>query len=117
MLPLSFFFLMIRRPPRSTLFPYTTLFRSRRVQRDILMDPQGAVRVASRNDRQQRVAARLGGEGLLVVAGRAAARVGQNPDLEQVQALVRWVVLGGDDALPGRPDPGIPGPGGPPRPG
>src|SRR5712664_4438944 len=27
-LPLFFFFLMIRRPPRSTLFPYTTLFRS-----------------------------------------------------------------------------------------
>src|SRR5438552_19168824 len=25
---LRFFFLMIRRPPRSTLFPYTTLFRS-----------------------------------------------------------------------------------------
>src|SRR5437870_10197613 len=25
-----FFFLMIRRPPRSTLFPYTTLFRSLR---------------------------------------------------------------------------------------
>src|SRR3712207_9043959 len=30
-----FFFLMIRRPPRSTLFPYTTLFRSR---------PDGALR-------------------------------------------------------------------------
>src|SRR2546425_12811601 len=28
-LTLLFFFLMIRRPPRSTLFPYTTLFRSR----------------------------------------------------------------------------------------
>src|SRR2546425_9365703 len=28
-----FFFLMIRRPPRSTLFPYTTLFRSRRCPR------------------------------------------------------------------------------------
>src|SRR2546430_15610991 len=27
---LHFFFLMIRRPPRSTLFPYTTLFRSPR---------------------------------------------------------------------------------------
>src|SRR5256885_4064333 len=27
-LKLFFFFLMIRRPPRSTLFPYTTLFRS-----------------------------------------------------------------------------------------
>src|SRR2546430_16800779 len=26
-----FFFLMIRRPPRSTLFPYTTLFRSREI--------------------------------------------------------------------------------------
>src|SRR5436190_2473755 len=26
-----FFFLMIRRPPRSTLFPYTTLFRSQRL--------------------------------------------------------------------------------------
>src|SRR5256885_15397252 len=29
---LCFFFLMIRRPPRSTLFPYTTLFRSERPQ-------------------------------------------------------------------------------------
>src|SRR2546426_10868789 len=29
---LLFFFLMIRRPPRSTLFPYTTLFRSHRAQ-------------------------------------------------------------------------------------
>src|SRR3712207_7785525 len=28
-----FFFLMIRRPPRSTLFPYTTLFRSRQHSR------------------------------------------------------------------------------------
>src|SRR2546427_5982567 len=29
-----FFFLMIRRPPRSTLFPYTTLFRSQSLQED-----------------------------------------------------------------------------------
>ena len=28
-----FFFLMIRRPPRSTLFPYTTLFRSGVIER------------------------------------------------------------------------------------
>src|SRR5207302_9453135 len=27
-LPFPFFFLLLRRPPRSTLFPYTTLFRS-----------------------------------------------------------------------------------------
>src|SRR6266446_8913247 len=32
-LTFSFFFLMIRRPPRSTLFPYTTLFRSSRCPR------------------------------------------------------------------------------------
>src|SRR2546425_10347646 len=30
-----FFFLMIRRPPRSTLFPYTTLFRSCRVHQRV----------------------------------------------------------------------------------
>src|SRR5207248_10886212 len=30
---LSFFFLLPRRPPRSTLFPYTTLFRSRLARR------------------------------------------------------------------------------------
>src|SRR2546430_16976488 len=32
---IQFFFLMIRRPPRSTLFPYTTLFRSRRAERHV----------------------------------------------------------------------------------
>src|SRR3712207_7190608 len=32
-----FFFLMIRRPPRSTLFPYTTLFRSS-LQKETLVD-------------------------------------------------------------------------------
>src|SRR5256885_10611052 len=39
---LSFFFLMIRRPPRSTLFPYTTLFRSGTTLLDlrrVLSDP------------------------------------------------------------------------------
>src|SRR3712207_8017097 len=35
-----FFFLMIRRPPRSTLFPYTTLFRSQavRVEAGVLLE-------------------------------------------------------------------------------
>src|SRR5882762_1783637 len=36
---LFFFFLMIRRPPRSTLFPYTTLFRSSPRDRDISPSP------------------------------------------------------------------------------
>src|SRR5689334_24898805 len=34
-----FFFLMIRRPPRSTLFPYTTLFRST-TRKDLSMNPR-----------------------------------------------------------------------------
>src|SRR6516165_8173867 len=41
----SFFFLMIRRPPRSTLFPYTTLFRSAQagtVPRGFDLDDLGA---------------------------------------------------------------------------
>src|SRR2546427_4310376 len=49
-----FFFLMIRRPPRSTLFPYTTLFRS-----DFFQDArlQQLVRTALDNNRDLRVAA------------------------------------------------------------
>src|SRR2546427_1592727 len=58
-----FFFLMIRRPPRSTLFPYTTLFRS-----DLrVSEPEGAsglsrlatpARVALHEDRNLRLAVR-----------------------------------------------------------
>src|SRR3989454_1857799 len=47
-----FFFLMIRRPPRSTLFPYTTLFRSHlerrrelaRLDGEVLLEQQHALR-------------------------------------------------------------------------
>src|SRR2546422_4376062 len=39
----SFFFLMIRRPPRSTLFPYTTLFRSRLRSRSISTRGEGGI--------------------------------------------------------------------------
>src|SRR2546430_10830222 len=50
---------MIRRPPRSTLFPYTTLFRS-----------AGAVR-RTREDVRMRLGRRIGG------AGRGEAAVGE----------------------------------------
>src|SRR6202011_6336532 len=46
-----FFFLMIRRPPRSTLFPYTTLFRSR-------PRPPGAFRCDDHAGRRRRRRAR-----------------------------------------------------------
>src|SRR2546426_8358867 len=45
-----FFFLMIRRPPRSTLFPYTTLFRSS----ESVVLVGGAAGMLSRWDRDQR---------------------------------------------------------------
>src|SRR5438093_6289304 len=52
-------FLMIRRPPRSTLFPYTTLFRSRAVQdgnRDLRAQRplRGRSACAHRGDRRRR---------------------------------------------------------------
>src|SRR3712207_9554822 len=49
-----FFFLMIRRPPRSTLFPYTTLFRSRSRSQEVT----DAVHVLIQADHELR-----GGEG------------------------------------------------------
>src|SRR3712207_9224995 len=52
-----FFFLMIRRPPRSTLFPYTTLFRSRSARRSTVT---GAVGVRSAAAGSRRAAASRG---------------------------------------------------------
>src|SRR2546427_5968287 len=49
-----FFFLMIRRPPRSTLFPYTTLFRS-----DGLLDLDPHHLLARLVERQHRVVVHL----------------------------------------------------------
>src|SRR5437667_6538357 len=53
---LNFFFLMIRRPPRSTLFPYTTLFRSRSRIRDRAggLESAAVFRVALRGDARRR---------------------------------------------------------------
>src|SRR5690348_17852848 len=54
---------MIRRPPRSTLFPYTTLFRSRvgtiSQQRGLLPDPRGRRRAGERASRSGGVPAPL----------------------------------------------------------
>src|ERR1043166_1890090 len=43
-MPCFFFFLMIRRPPRSTLFPYTTLFRSAGKTRNEQTGVRGRIR-------------------------------------------------------------------------
>src|SRR5579872_7594448 len=48
-----FFFLMIRRPPRSTLFPYTTLFRSFFFKRAIRRFSSRGVKPRSREHRSE----------------------------------------------------------------
>src|SRR2546429_9498106 len=58
----AFFFLMIRRPPRSTLFPYTTLFRS---HLDQLVEEQ---RAAVGGFEQPGLVAHRAREGALAVA-------------------------------------------------
>src|SRR2546430_11377901 len=63
-----FFFLMIRRPPRSTLFPYTTLFRSRRVVQDSRVTGPGDLFVAVRGLRHD-------GHDFAAEAARAGAAV------------------------------------------
>src|SRR3712207_8076748 len=72
-----FFFLMIRRPPRSTLFPYTTLFRSMHPRSQhrgeaLLPDPDGA---ALPDLRLQRQPARCGAGGPEPVPDRKSTRL------------------------------------------
>src|SRR5256885_16581266 len=58
-----FFFLMIRRPPRSTLFPYTTLFRSRPRGGEI---PEGHRPVRRGRRRRDRKSTRLNSSHLVI---------------------------------------------------
>src|SRR2546421_7921128 len=67
---------MIRRPPRSTLFPYTTLFRSRAARRD---GPGAGARGAGRfvavpGGADARASRRRAGRGLAAPVPRGAAR-------------------------------------------
>src|SRR2546430_6005221 len=65
-----FFFLMIRRPPRSTLFPYTTLFRSETLlhQLQALTSTPAApiVRIAANEAPRFKRALDLGAAGIMV---------------------------------------------------
>src|SRR2546430_17123480 len=75
----SFFFLMIRRPPRSTLFPYTTLFRSD-TGRAARRAGAGATRWSGDSQRASVRASATGGHGRgAPAAGSRAARRG-HPD-------------------------------------
>src|SRR5438477_9765844 len=64
MLYIFFFFLMLGRPPRSTLFPYTTLFRSR-----------DAVAALVRGGEPEAFHARVGGEDVVHELDRKSTRL------------------------------------------
>src|SRR2546422_6279958 len=66
----AFFFLMIRRPPRSTLFPYTTLFRSPAGRRRRGREQQGGA-VPRPSAARRRVRRHRGGLGARPLAGRS----------------------------------------------
>src|SRR2546430_4730512 len=76
---------MIRRPPRSTLFPYTTLFRSVRLpRRSADDDPRGAAGAPLPAPRPPRAARReAGGRGVPGIREAAAVRAGQGPRSEE----------------------------------
>src|SRR5258706_9083058 len=79
---------MIRRPPRSTLFPYTTLFRSR---------PRPGERDRAAADRHCRVALPLGGAaaiGVQVVAdGRGSRSEEHTSELQSLTNIVCRLLL------------------------
>src|SRR6266498_5884764 len=97
-----FFFLMIRRPPRSTLFPYTTLFRSRP------HSPDGDRRAARRLVRERRVegshrrARDLAPEARTALGGHRvqlpASPRGESRGRVPPGAVERNASLGGDEA-------------------
>src|SRR2546427_8863444 len=80
----DFFFLMIRRPPRSTLFPYTTLFRSHDVADE--MDP------LARNPLARQVRGRVAGRREQQV-GEAVDRKSNTSELQSQSNLVCRLLL------------------------
>src|SRR3712207_8493455 len=79
----DFFFLMIRRPPRSTLFPYTTLFRSG-------LPPRLLRRTAPRRGRWRVVD---GESRVAVVTGAARRSEEHTSELQSRQYLVCRLLL------------------------
>src|SRR2546429_1049164 len=78
---------MIRRPPRSTLFPYTTLFRSARTVQDDLRDGAHA---AARNVGG---AARRGAVGTVLVVGRGVAQDRKSTRLNSSHGYISYAVF------------------------
>src|SRR3712207_8925852 len=85
---------MIRRPPRSTLFPYTTLFRSR-LRHRVLQPPVGVRRVAEQLGALGAELEDFGDDGVVVaLAAAVAARSEEHTsELQSRQYLVCRLLL------------------------
>src|SRR3989441_2533128 len=90
MLAYIFFFLMIRRPPRSTLFPYTTLFRSLSFTGYLLPWDQLAIWAITVGSNMARATPFLGHEG----PGASLLRLGDVPLIHAADDA-RFALLGG----------------------
>src|SRR5258707_15808360 len=82
-----FFFLMIRRPPRSTLFPYTTLFRSGPCNPGISGEPQ------SPPGRGRRCASKRRHRHGFATGGRSFARDRKSTRLNSSHANISYAVF------------------------
>src|SRR3712207_8935014 len=80
---------MIRRPPRSTLFPYTTLFRSRRRRRR----PGRRRPRRRRAGRHRRGGRRVGGTAVLIALTSAKRAEEHTSELQSRQYLVCRLLL------------------------
>src|SRR2546425_12139965 len=88
-----FFFLMIRRPPRSTLFPYTTLFRSaKKGIVALIFDPMGQGERLMYRDASGKPLAR-GATGEHVVAGKSCRSEEHTSELQSLAYLVCRLLL------------------------
>src|SRR2546430_10864811 len=104
---LFFFFLMIRRPPRSTLFPYTTLFRSMEVETPTFLvprrrrvgvrerlDARGAVLVPLDEDRSEEHTSELQSQSNLVcrlLLEKKIERLGDRQFLQRLEEVEKWL--------------------------
>src|SRR3712207_7463943 len=88
-----FFFLMIRRPPRSTLFPYTTLFRSAIVGADVARQPAQDEQVREHIDDVDRLELAIHPDGQALVRELIERSEEHTSELQSRQYLVCRLLL------------------------
>src|SRR3712207_9256293 len=97
-----FFFLMIRRPPRSTLFPYTTLFRS--CEAFEMLEPPHDVTGLALNLESDNVGVVLFGPWEHIVEGDTVKRTGKLLEIPVGEQLLGRIVDPLGNPLDGRGD-------------